>query len=441
MKNNIYFLLIIFCLLQFSCANKKYITWDDYNTLNQNTSRFTGIDSNMLRSMNIKLKRDVIDFGADNTGVKNSVTAFRNARDYARRYRESIYIPNGVYNLDDSIQIPGNVKVIGEDKEHTIVYNNSFVKDRPTFVITNKGKVAYGNEIANIYFITGVNTNEHIAIEIVDASGFNIHDCKIMAEPYFTGTGIKIKGRECGTIDNMMIYANRPIVIANNPNSSIDADHFNFRNLYLGASGNTVISIEEDVFLLNISFAGFQAWVGGTYGLYWEDTKSQMASTNLKIENVRWEQEQDKNGYLIYINHNYSLQNLILNNVYGGLNANGFYLNKVMKVSINESQYIGHSDKIGINSKALAGYSLTINNSNIQGKRILTDYRLNAIENYSNSDYSYVKDQPVLNYPILSFTKVNSSAAQPNSIFLDEEDGKLKFKDSGGTIYIVTLQK
>ncbi|MBK8356385.1 MAG: hypothetical protein IPL13_13730, partial [Saprospiraceae bacterium] len=43
---------------------------------------------------------------------------------------------------------------------------------------------------------------------------------------YFTGTGIKIKGRECGTIDNMMIYANRPIVILNNPNSSIDADHF-----------------------------------------------------------------------------------------------------------------------------------------------------------------------------------------------------------------------
>ncbi|MBK8356384.1 MAG: hypothetical protein IPL13_13725 [Saprospiraceae bacterium] len=79
-----------------------------------------------------------------------------------------------------------------------------------------------------------------------------------------------------------------------------------------------MISIEEDVFSLNISFAVFRPGVGGTYGLYWGGHQSQMASTILvKIENVRWEQEQDKNGYLIYINHNYSLQNLILNNVYG----------------------------------------------------------------------------------------------------------------------------
>ncbi|MBK8356383.1 MAG: hypothetical protein IPL13_13720 [Saprospiraceae bacterium] len=77
-----------------------------------------------------------------------------------------------------------------------------------------------------------------------------------------------------------------------------------------------------------------------------------------------------------------------------------FILIKVIKVYISESQYIGHSDKIGINSKALAGYSLTINNSNIQGKRILTDYRLNAIENYSNSDYSYMNSHTCSKFSI-----------------------------------------
>lgn len=439
-----YLSVIIGLLLLVSCNRKNYITWDDINRIDQRGEIIPFIakfDSTAIKIINSKLRRSVIDFGADRSGKLSSVSAFRKARDYAVRFREPIYIPNGVYNLDDSIQIPGGVNIYGEDKDHTIVYNNSLTPNRATFTITNGKKIAFSNEISNIFFITGVNTIDHIALEIIDASFFNIHDCKILGNSYFTGTGIKVCGREGGTFKNLLIYADKPIVISNNPNSNIDADHFNFNNLYLGASNKPVVTIEEDVFLLNMTFDGYQAWVGGSYGLYWNDTKSQSASTNLKLDNVRWEQEQDKNGYFIYINHNYALQNLILNNIYGGLNANGFYFNKVSNVSINESQYVGRENKIGIQSGGHPGYSIIVRNSNIQGKLELSNYRLNSKNNNSNYEYSFKDDRPYLNYSVLSLSESNLSAAPINSLFLDALDGKLKYKDAKGNVFIVVLQK
>lgn len=436
-------LYIPLCLVIISCNLGKSFQMDNNDNIyvKKEPGIRTALDSSVISILNSKLQRSVVDFGADDTGRNNSVAAFRRARDYAILTRNPIYVPNGFYSLEDSIQIPGNISIVGEDRENTIIANNSLVPDRPIFAIKNRGKIAFANEIANIFFTTNTMNIKHTGIEVIDASGFNMHNCRIYAYPYFPGTAFRIRGREQMSISDMLIQAEKPIVIAKNPNSHIDADHFNFRNLFLGALDNPVVTIEDNIFLLNVSFDGYQAWVGGTYGLYWKDTKSQYASTTLRLDNVRWEQENGKEGYMIYIDHNYSLQNLIINNMYGGLNANGFYFRKVMNISIDDSQFIGKETSVGINSIASNGYSLLIKNSNIQGKKYLDQYRLNSSENLRNYVYGFKDDMPKLNFPIMTMTGVDPNMVPPNSLFIDKRENKLKFKDDKGNIFKIVLEK
>ena len=54
----------------------------------------------------------VLDFGADNKGVKDSTEAIQNALDSGKPY---VYFPNGNYKINDLIKVNNNTYLFGEN--------------------------------------------------------------------------------------------------------------------------------------------------------------------------------------------------------------------------------------------------------------------------------------------------------------------------------------
>ncbi|HRI02024.1 MAG TPA: hypothetical protein PK006_13315 [Saprospiraceae bacterium] len=336
------------------------------------------------------------------------------AIDNAQQY-ETIVIPSGFHAIKETIWLTGNKRLIGENKESTILEHqiptsrpsaDSAEKAMPIVRIGAREKagevieVAYNNELANIGFSSAsASTNNCTAIEIVDCSNLKIRDCNIKSgingASYFSGTGIIIRGRECISIRDMMIYANKPIEVQKNPNKQnpIDADHFCFNNLYLGAFLNPVIEIMEDVHLMHMTFDGFQAWVGGTHGFKWVDANENSrpyASLNLRLDNVKWEQANlQQNPTFIQIELNKpALQNLVIQNIYGGLNTKGLSFRKVSNISINDSQILSglnNPNIVALDTEARgSSYSLLMKNVILHGSKVISQYNnINQVGMYS----------------------------------------------------------
>lgn len=147
--------------------------------------------------------------------------------------------------------------------------------------------------------------------------------------------GLRMRGRDGCSFKDLKIAADYPLVIEQNPsghnplNTVEDLDHYNFHNLMCQpfnnrmhvpgyANGHYSITIQSGCNLSDVSFTGWQAYVGGAGGVYWNDTTSTVASFAVRWENVRVEQGTDPNGWSFYIRHNYLLNQLSFRNCYGG---------------------------------------------------------------------------------------------------------------------------
>jgi len=135
-----------------------------------------------------------------------------------------------------------------------------------------------------------------VGIDLVDVRGFVLRDVEINGSVTVGTTdmwsgansiGLRTQGREALTTQNVFIAADRPIVMAENPNVDIDTDHFHLTDMDLTANANPVVEIADDMYATNLTFSGRQAWVKGTYGLYWVDTTGTLAAQNIRLENVR----------------------------------------------------------------------------------------------------------------------------------------------------------
>jgi hypothetical protein len=115
---------------------------------------------------------------------------------------------------------------------------------------------------------------------------------------------LQINGRQTSSFHDLRLFGDKPIIIKANPNSaSISADHFHFWNLSLmAASANPCITVDSNVVFSNTVFDGFQAWVLGTYGFYYNGTTAPARGCNLSISNVRTEGGSSPTAYSIYLN-------------------------------------------------------------------------------------------------------------------------------------------
>ncbi len=180
-------------------------------------------------------------------------------------------------------------------------------------------------------------------IRIVDADVIEVRNVAIHNWGGNHSIGLQVQGRQLVFVENVTILADLPILIDKNPDIEwISIDHSTFRNTYLlpmDPNGPSV-KIASGVALHNVVFDGTNAWVGGKYGLYWEDTETRGVSMNLSIKNVRMENGTAHGGAMIHIDHNYNLMNLVLENIYGcGGGVGGIYLRNCTSVTLQNIFY------------------------------------------------------------------------------------------------------
>ena len=183
--------------------------------------------------------------------------------------------------------------------------------------------------------IAGLGTKQKIGILLDNVDDSYVQD--IYVGPSFTGNngnaatpsiGLKVTGHGSSVNRRCTFNADLPVQLTNS------IDHFHFADLYLIAgSHNYCVEVTDGCALSNVTFDGFQAWAGGLGGLYWDDTTS-AGSINVAIKNVRYEQAVGTTGWVMYISNHTALNNLVLENIWGGVTINGVYLKKVNSATL-----------------------------------------------------------------------------------------------------------
>lgn len=293
----------------------------------------------------VRLYNDVINatwFGAG-SGTGNDTPRLQAAYDAG----DTLYIPGGTYRMTETFNIDRPYTTVYGDGAETI-FNFAPSSDDICVKVETGITVIYQVVLKDIRFISSDTTYAKTAIRIVDCSSSIFHNLKT-SFPHWGGSGdgsifLHVMGRELMGISNIACQADRPIIIspipAPHPAANIGIDQTSFENCYLVSAGNLhpIVEIETGVLLTQTGFRGFQSWIGGTYGLHWNDTTSTGASNGLYLINIRSEQSDSLLYHLVYINHNTSLQGM---RVEGGQcgNKNGFYLRNVENASFKEFWY------------------------------------------------------------------------------------------------------
>jgi len=168
------------------------------------------------------------------------------------------------------------------------------------------------------------------------------------SDPSHSSICLLTHGRQNLWIENFYANADLPIKIDHNPRSTaiqLDIDHSTFRNLYLiGYSGNSCVTIADNVILTQVTFDGSQSYVTCKRAFSWIATSNRVHSSGLTITgNPRWEQS-DARDYFVYISlprsgalYSFKIENWSEGSSNGG--ANGFYLRNVHHPSIEDGVY------------------------------------------------------------------------------------------------------
>ena len=295
----------------------------------------------------------VKDYGAVGNGVADDTAAIQAALSALPATGGMVFLPTGKYKTSSQITVGERQHFVGAGKFATQILfaptaNSTCIK------VTNGVSIVDQGSVRNLSIYSNDSTYTKIGIDLVDSNSYEISGVSISGSvvvastSYWSGSnsiGLQVRGRQACGVRDIDITADRPLVIATNPNNAISIDHFNFHNLYLTANANPCVQILSGVNLSNVSFTGYQAWVLGTHGLYWLDTTTTYTSLALLLQNVRWEQSTSSASYLVSITHNYGLQGLRIENCYGGADRNGYYLRNVSDVYFGTVYYTSASLK------------------------------------------------------------------------------------------------
>lgn len=285
--------------------------------------------------------------GAIGDGISDDTAALNNLVQLSASTGKKVRIPAGVYLTTDEILVNRNRTHIEGDGQQA-----SIIRFRPN--AANKAAFRFDKSAGGILVqpsLRGLSVDSagdlsggKVALNLIDCEEVIVDDFSVsnFSSDAHDCIGIKTNGRQTHGISNITINADAPLVIGKNPNHTIDFDHYNFHNCYLIAhTSQPNVRIEDGVHLSNVSFTGYQAWALGSDGLQWLDATAEIASLQLSIANVRWEQSTNADGHLLDIDA--PLQGLRVQNCYGGNNTLGVKLRRTTSVTIANSACINSS--------------------------------------------------------------------------------------------------
>lgn len=119
-----------------------------------------GLFAVMVKSKELNIKQ----FGAISDGSADNTLIFQNAVNYS----DTIYVPKGIYNLSNTINIKLNTKIIGESMTDSILQNTSSA-DFPLFQYLSAINVSAYDNKTNIIF-SNLKINSKYFIKINDNS-------------------------------------------------------------------------------------------------------------------------------------------------------------------------------------------------------------------------------------------------------------------------------
>jgi hypothetical protein len=257
----------------------------------------------------------------------------------------------GIYKIVTSIVIGTHrIKLVGCGPQSTKLYFAPASAIPMLSYIEPSNLVLYQNGLEDLTCYNNGYAGS-VAVRLTDTSEFYLHRVAIYPWTGANSIGLQLRGRELPVFDNIEISATLPISIEDNPNSTIDLDQCIFRDTYLIAGTNQpCVKVADGVNITNLNFEGRNAWIpSNTHAFYWNDTTSAAVSMNLNFKNIRLEQETEATSYMFYINHNYNIQNLIFENIYGGLTQKGYYLRNILSPTFINCSYINGSNNEGLN--------------------------------------------------------------------------------------------
>lgn len=228
----------------------------------------------------------------DSAGIQNCVDAVAGGP-----VSGVVELPAGLYYLTDTIVITDPYTIIrGRGRGATLI--TMMVADKAVFEF-DSGVQAGGNELTGVYIYTFLQNN--VGVYAHDQTEFLLRDVRIaMFGP--GSVGLDLRTRDSVSVDNVTVFADRPVELGGAGNVAV-FDHTNFNNCYFVELGldSPIVWINPDTVVQDLTFTGYQAWVGGTYGLHWGPASAQRGKSNrIHIQNMRREQAA-AGGASIYI--------------------------------------------------------------------------------------------------------------------------------------------
>ena len=295
----------------------------------------------------------VRDFGAIGNGAADDTVAIHAAvTSVGISGGGGIYFPAGIYLITSEILIKYNFVVLYGDPNTTVILFKP-IADQICFLFDSQAAnaiVLCG--LKNLVFESNNTAWIKTAVKLVDVEGFVWNEV-CSKYPHWQGVGsifLHICGRQTSSFNNTTFGADRPILVSKMPapHPAIHFfDHMNFNNMYISASTvlagglgtHPLIEVEDGVLITNVSFNGYQAWVGGSGGFRYVDTTTASVGVELNFNNVRHEQPANPASYIFHISSTaQEIQHPSFRNCHVG-SSNGYYLRKVFNVLFENCIY------------------------------------------------------------------------------------------------------
>jgi hypothetical protein len=300
----------------------------------------------------------VKDFGAIGDGINDDTAAIQ-ACINAAGANSLIWFPPGTYKTTSQVTVANNrvfLKGAGPVATQLLFAPTA----NGTCLAFDSGQEIFTGGISGIGFFSNDSTYVKVALNTVQTAEFYVEDIVVGGSVVHGGTqywsdatnssiGIQTNGHEATDFNRISIAADNPIYIGKNPNSTIDADHFHFRNCNLIANQNHVITCQDNIFIQHMLFDGYQAWVKGFDGFHYISNGTGAAvgaRVMVRFDNVGREQVEDATHYCFRCNLSGgdAIQLLTIRNAYGPtLNeGGGLFLRGINGASIDNYWYIGN---------------------------------------------------------------------------------------------------
>lgn len=222
---------------------------------------------------------NVLDYGADKTGVADSTAALKAVALICDG--KAVWFPSGTYKVTDTVLWAAqNTLLVGDGPTCTVINFQPTVDNKACFKF-NASNPPYNIQvfcgIRNMRFRSSGNTKEgKVAVQIITNEEFWMENFRIDAfsSPGVTCVGIEHFGWQLNVFKNGHIYADLPISLRLNPWTLpifLDVDGCLFEQLILApAATMPCLKIEDGAFVTSSTFKHLFL-VGGTHGVQWED--------------------------------------------------------------------------------------------------------------------------------------------------------------------------